>query len=86
MLPIACLLTLLSACDESARPPASTPLPDIPADIRTCFVGVVEIPKGPLTVGDVEQLWKNDRLRAVVMRRCGSRLIAFYDQLRRDWR
>lgn len=62
------------------------PLPDIPADIRACFVGVVEIPAGPLTVGDVERLWKSDRLRAVVMRRCGTRLVLFYDHLRRTWR
>ena len=85
----ACLPLLLNACDESDRPPvpASTPLPAVPADIRACFAGAgVDIPRRALTVGDVERLWKQDRLRAVVMQRCGTRLIAFYDQVRRSWR
>lgn len=85
MMPIVCLPMLLTGCVESAKPPASTPLPDIPTDIRTCFVGVVEIPPGRLTVGDVEKLWKIDRVRSIAMRRCGTRLIAYYDQLRRSW-
>lgn len=82
----ACLLMLLGACDESDSPPTSTPLPPLPADIRTCFVGVVDIPARALTIGDVEKLWKTDRVRAVVMQRCGVRLLAFYDDLRRSWR
>lgn len=47
---------------------------------------MVEIPDRALTVGDVERLWKTDRVRVVVMQRCGGRLIALYDQLRRTWR
>lgn len=78
---------LLSACVGSGdKPPASAVLPLIPADIRACFVGVVEIPAGRLTVGQVERLWKSDRVRAIAMRRCGARLIKFYDDLKANWR
>lgn len=87
ILAAACLLMPLVACDESDSPPASTPLPPIPAELRTCLAGAgVEIPDGPLTVGQVERLWKQDRLRIVAMRQCGTRLLAFYDDLRRSWR
>lgn len=77
---------LLAGCDESSSPPASTPLPEIPADIRACFAGVVDVPDRALTYGEVERLWKSDRVRAVVMRRCGLRLVAFYEELRATWR
>lgn len=85
----ALVLTLaLGGCpDDEGRPPATTKLPEIPADIRACFrESGVAIPDRDLTVGDVERLWKTDRVRLVVMRRCGVRLVAFYDGLRRTWR
>ena len=88
ILPLALIATLLAGCDpsDSRLPPPGTRLPAIPADIRTCFKGVVEIPDRDLTVGDVEKLWKQDRVRAVVSQRCGTRLVGWYGQLRSKWK
>lgn len=76
---------LLAGCEPSSKPPTDA-LPDIPPDIRTCFRGVVDIPDRDLTVADVERLWKQERVRASVMARCGKRLIVWIDQLRANWR
>ena len=87
MIPVLALTAmLLTACEEFGSPPATTQLPPIPEDIRTCFVGVVDIPDRALTVGDVERLWKTDRVRSIIMRRCGLRVLTFYDELRANWR
>jgi hypothetical protein len=46
---------------------------------------VVDVPDRDLTVGDVERLWSQDRLRAVAMRQCGNRLIEWHEQIRAGW-
>ena len=76
---------LLAGCGPSATVPSS--LPPVPADIQQCFrVGVGKVPPRALTVAEVETLWKNDRVRAVVMQRCGNRFLTWYDSLRRSWK
>jgi len=78
------LLMLLAGCATSASvaPPPAALVPEPPADIRACFVGVVDIPVRDLTVAEVERLWKQDRIRAVAMQRCGQRLLTWIDELR----
>lgn len=79
----------LGACATVDRPeltPARQALPTMPADIQRCFVGVVGVPKGKLTAGDVERLWKQDRVRSVAMERCGDRAVDWYASLRKKWR
>jgi hypothetical protein len=87
ILPLVATVVFLAGCNASDKPPAHTPLPPIPADIQACLKGAgVTIPDRPLTVGEVERLWGQDRLRIVVMRRCGGRLIAWYEELRANWK
>ncbi len=85
MIVLACLATLLGACAASTKPTV-VQLPALPADIRVCFVGLAAIPDRDLTVADVERLWKDDRRRSAAMRRCGLRVIVWYDKLRETWR
>ena len=84
---LALIATLLAGCEESDKPPPATVLPAIPADIRSCFArsGAV-IPDREMTVGEVETLWKQDRAFGRAMKRCGKRLIAWYDDLRARWK
>jgi hypothetical protein len=80
-------VAFLSACNESAKPPTHTPLPPIPSDIQSCLKGAgVKLPDRAITVGEAERLWGQDRLRIVIMRRCGGRLIAWYEELRANWK
>ena len=82
---------LLSACDDDYQ--LLTPqqrqvkyLPAIPADIQMCLrQSGITLPNRQLTVAEVEELWKQDRLRIVVMRRCGDRLLAWYTVLQKHW-
>lgn len=61
-------------------------LPDIPAEIRRCFNGALgEPPDRDLTIEEVERAWKADRVRAVVLDRCGDRFVAWFDALRARW-
>lgn len=78
------MLTGLAGCATSASvvPPPAAILPEPPSDLRTCFVGVVDIPVRDLTVADVERLWKQDRVRSAAMQRCGLRLLKWIDELR----
>lgn len=76
---------LLAGCVTSGRVTLSTQLPPVPNEFRTCFKGVVAIKDAPLTVGEVEALWKNDRVRAVATDRCGKRLVSWYETLRRTY-
>jgi hypothetical protein len=78
-------LLFLAAC--STPQTVSGALPEVPADIKVCFrKAVVDIPHRDLTVSDVESLWKKDRIRNVVMRRCGTRFLAWYESLRQNWK
>lgn len=80
---------LLAACATSAEPPPPPPsaLPDIPPEIRACLhMEGVEVPDRPLDAGEVERLWKGDRRIRAALGRCGLRFLAWYDELRADWR
>jgi hypothetical protein len=46
----------------------------------------VTIPDRELTVGEVERLWAKDRLRIVVLRKCGLRIVAWFEYLRANWK
>lgn len=53
--------------------------PVVPADIQKCFEGgPIKLPARALTAGEVESLWGNDRIRIVVLQKCGKRFIAWY--------
>lgn len=82
---LACLLIPLGACASSGSLPRSQ-LPALPADVTTCFRDVVDVPDRALTVAEVEQLWKQDRVRAAASKRCGARLVNWYGALRGAWR
>lgn len=83
MIPVALIAALLGGCVTSGSTPSTVaPLPVVPADIQTCFEGSgVTIPARELTAGEVEALWGNDRVRIVVLKKCGKRFISWYDSL-----
>jgi hypothetical protein len=61
-------------------------LPTVPADIQSCFrKGAAVLPDKALSVAEVEELWKQDRIRNAVMQRCGKRMLAWYEDLRKSW-
>lgn len=76
----------LAACTPPG--PASSQLPMAPADIQSCFRtnGPVKVPQKALTIAEVESLWKEDRVRAVVIRKCGDRFLTWYASLQKSWR
>jgi hypothetical protein len=77
----------LTACVESVSPPPATPLPPLPTELKSCLRGAgVTIPDRELTVGEVERLWAKDRLRIVVLRKCGLRIVAWFEYLRANWK
>jgi hypothetical protein len=84
-LPLLAML-LLAGCN----PPGSvtSTLPMAPADIQACFRthSPVKVPRKALTVAEVESLWKEDRVRAVVLRKCGTRFLSWYEALQRGWK
>jgi len=78
-------LTLAGCGDRISLPAAS--LPNAPLDLRQCFNrSVGKLPNRSLTVAEVERAWKSDRLRAVVMQRCGKRFVAWYGALQGGWK
>lgn len=80
----AVLAFALAGCDQTT---SQGQLPTVPSDIQACFRGgPVAVPARTLTVAEVESLWKQDRIRQVVMRQCGHRFLAWYDDLQRRWR
>lgn len=73
----------LAGCETSSSVKPGS-LPPVPADIQVCFRKSASIiPDRALSVYDVESLWKQDRIKVVVMAKCGNRLIAWYNGLRR---
>ena len=76
----------LAGCQQTTT--VQGQLPTVPADIQACFRtnGPVKVPHKALTVAEVESLWKEDRVRAVVLRKCGQRFQAWYDDLQKRWR
>jgi hypothetical protein len=82
------MLMLLAACGPSSNSIQPTPsqLPYPPAEFQSCFRGVAGVPDKALNVAEVESLWKNDRVRTVANRRCGTRLLAWYLSLRENWK
>lgn len=77
----------LAACDENDNLRPEMRLPPLPNDLRVCLQrSGIDIPKRALTVGEIERLWKEDRITIVAMRNCGNRIIAFYNTLRKRWR
>jgi hypothetical protein len=79
------MLPLLAACSPSGETPST--LPPVPADIQACFrKGVGGVPTRALNVSEVESLWKNDRVRIVVLQTCGKRFFAWYENLRVNWK
>lgn len=86
---LASTLLLLGACGKSVEPPAppETQLPPAPAEIIACLHQQgIEIPERALTEGEVERLWGDDRRILGALGRCGLRFVAWYDELRVNWR
>ena len=81
-------LLLLTACNQpQVVLPPDTKLPPFPSDLEACFKKTgVDIPKKPLTAGEVEKLWASDRLTIVAKQQCGARAVAWYTSLRNRWR
>jgi hypothetical protein len=52
--------------------------PYLPADLQHCFRDAVGIPDRAPTVSEVEELWKQDRIRLIVNKRCGERMQTWY--------
>lgn len=79
------LAVSLAGCDSG---PIEGSLPTVPADIQACFRtnGPVKVPQKALTIAEVESLWKEDRVRAVVLRKCGDRFLNWYEGLRTNWK
>lgn len=74
----------LAGCQQSTT---QGELPTVPADIQACFRGgPVGVPQKALTVAEVESLWKQDRVKQVVLRQCGQRFLAWYGDLQKRWR
>lgn len=83
---IAATVLLAGCVTDGTVPPPKGKLPAMPADIQRCFnESVGNVPDRDLTIAEVESIWKHDRLRAVIMQRCGKRVIAWYSQLRGRW-
>lgn len=75
----------LAACQPSST--TSGQLPTVPSDIQACFRGgPAKVPQKSLTVAEVESLWKQDRVKQVVLRACGERFLAWYGDLQKSWR
>jgi hypothetical protein len=84
------LLGGLTACANTPKPHLTQPLketlPAPSADVQRCFTGAISVPKKALSKGEVEKLWKQDRLRSIKQQQCGKRLLARDAELRKRWR
>lgn len=90
ILAVLCLATPLVACNPSADPRHKTnvKIPRAPEAVRKCIneTNLVTIPNRDLSVAEVERLWKNDRLRFVIVKKCGQQLDQWQEQLHSRWR
>lgn len=88
ILMITLLAILLAGCATTTpQVPTGLALPPPPAGLKTCLNQAgVALPRRGLTVAEVERFWKTDRLAIVAQRRCGARMMAFYESLRARWR
>lgn len=77
---------LLAGCGPERGVTPSQSLPTVPADIQECFNKSLPGMARGLNVGEIESLWKQDRIRYVVMRRCGQRFLAWYGDLQGNWK
>lgn len=85
MIALASTLTLLAGCAPSNS--VTSTLPTVPTDIQVCFrQSAMKVPEKALTVAEVESLWKQDRVKQAALRRCGQRLITWYESIRRGWK
>lgn len=81
------IATPLSGCFESDSGTTPGKLPPVPADIQSCFREALPMQQPrAFTVAEVESLWKDDRIRNVVLRQCGNRFLEWYNSLRRGWK
>ncbi|MEP9350587.1 hypothetical protein [Xanthobacter sp. KR7-225] len=86
---LASTLLLLAACAASVEPPRppEPELPPAPAEIVACLhMQGVEIPERAISDGEAEKLWGDDRRIGAALGRCGRRFVAWYEQLRTEWR
>ena len=76
------ILTLLTGCALSGEKSLPvTILPDIPVDLLTCYKNTTTWPENKaLTVGEVEKLWKTDRLSLIKLNDCYKRLVIIYGE------
>lgn len=75
------LVMTLSGCATSGRF-VEPSYPELPADLRVCFTDTVPAPKaGPMSKADVIKMIAALKLSETTKADCGTRLIAFYDNL-----
>ena len=86
MLLLALIVLPLAACGPSDKGAVSSQLPPVPADIQTCFRAASGGPDKALNAGEIEAMWKNDRVKVAVNARCGARVLAWYESLRVNWK
>lgn len=79
---------LLGGCPGNDYATSPSSLPSVPADIQDCFRTAygVAVPARTLTVAEIESLWKSDRVKLAVTRKCGVRFLAWYGDLQRGWK
>lgn len=86
MLLLALIALPLAACGPSDNTSTTTALPSVPADIQACFRAAGNVPDKALNAGEIEALWKSDRVKVAVNARCGARALSWYESLRVNWK
>lgn len=59
-------------------------IPAVPADIEACEREPTWKPAVALTQGEVEKLWKTDRLRLALVNACFRRIVCMYHDVRKE--
>lgn len=73
MLPLAGCVT-----SNEYEPRPVTILPDIPSDLKLCRTGPTDFNPQKLSAGEIEKLWKRDRIRLIKVNNCYIRLQEMY--------